>query len=374
MPGAGRYDGFYDGLSFNDAARLQADGRVADWRYVLSVSHYIKRTGHAHNVCGIIDTKETLLDTRKALDQQAVGLMLLLCLIWSLQQVALKAAAADIAPIMQIALRSGVAALLVGALMLAKGERMSLADGTWRPGLVVGFLFALEFLLVGEGLRHTSASHMIVFLYTAPVFAALGLHWRLPAERLAALQWLGIALAFGGIALSFLMRSQHPAGGAPSNILWGDFLGLMAGASWGATTVVVRGSRLAQIPATQTLLYQLVAAFVLLLAAAVALGQTGFHPTPLAWSSLAFQALIVSFASFLTWFWLLRHYLASRLGTLSFMAPLFGIVMGAWLLHEPIEPSFLAGTALVLSGIVLVNGYEWLKQMMDVVAKRRSSM
>lgn len=318
-------------------------------------------------------TKEAFLDTRKALDQQAVGLMLLLCLIWSLQQVALKAAAADIAPILQISLRSGVAALLVGALMLAKGERMSLADGSWRPGLVVGFLFALEFLLVGEGLRHTSASHMIVFLYTAPVFAALGLHWRLPAERLAPLQWLGIALAFGGIALSFLTRSQPAVGGASANFLWGDFLGLMAGACWGATTVVVRCSRLARIPATQTLLYQLAAAFVLLLAASAALGQTAFRSTPLALASLAFQTLIVSFASFLTWFWLLRRYLASRLGTLSFMAPLFGIVMGAWLLHESIEPSFLAGTGLVLTGIVLVNGYGWLKQGMDAVAKRFGS-
>jgi len=61
---------------------------------------------------------------------------------------------------------------------------MSLRDGSLWPGLTVGVLFALEFLLVAEGLRHTSASHMVVFLYTAPIFAALGLHWRLPAERL----------------------------------------------------------------------------------------------------------------------------------------------------------------------------------------------
>ena len=41
---------------------------------------------------------------------------------------------------------------------------MRLADRTWRPGVVVGLLFGFEFLLVGEGLRHTSASHMVVFL------------------------------------------------------------------------------------------------------------------------------------------------------------------------------------------------------------------
>jgi len=117
-------------------------------------------------------------------DSKAISLMLVLCAVWGMQQVVLKATAHDISPIMQIALRSGVAALLMGLLMVWRGERMNLRDGTLRPGVLVALLFGLEFLLVAEGLRHTSASHMVVFLYTAPIFAALGLHWKLPAERL----------------------------------------------------------------------------------------------------------------------------------------------------------------------------------------------
>ena len=301
------------------------------------------------------------MDTRQALDTKAITLMLVLCAIWGMQQVVLKATATDISPIMQIALRSGVAALLVGLVMWWRKERMSLSDGTLRPGLLVGLLFGLEFLLVAEGLRHTTASHMAVFLYTAPIFAALGLHWRLPAERLGPLQWLGIALAFGGIAFAFLGRSSA-AGALPGNVLWGDFLGLMAGLAWAATTVVVRGSTLSKAPATQTLLYQLVAAFVMLLAGALATGQARFNPTPQVWASLAFHSLLVSFASFLVWFWLLRHYLASRLGVFSFLTPLFGIVFGAWLLDEPIEPSFLLGALPVMIGIVLVSGPGWVAQ------------
>ena len=301
------------------------------------------------------------MDTRKALDGRAIGLMLVLCLVWGLQQVALKATAGEIAPIFQIGLRSGVAALLVALVMVARKERMDVAQN-WRAGLVVGLLFGIEFLLVGEGLRHTSASHMVVFLYTAPIFAALGLHWRLPAERLGAVQWLGIALAFGGLALVFFGRSAPTsAANAPGDMLWGDFLGLLAGASWGATTVVVRGSRLATAPATQTLLYQLVAACVLLLGAAFATGQAHFTPSPTIWASLLFHSVVVSFASFLLWFWLLRKYLASRLGVFSFMTPLFGMVLGAWLLQEPIEARFLIGAIPVLLGIVLVSGGgEWV--------------
>ncbi|WP_293663050.1 DMT family transporter, partial [Rhodoferax sp. OV413] len=281
------------------------------------------------------------MDTRKAIDGQAIVVMVVLCATWGMQQVALKATAADIAPVMQIGLRSGLAALLVAGLMRWRAEPMDLRDGTLRPGLAVGALFALEFVLVAEGLRHTSASHMVVFLYTAPVFAALGLHWRLPSERLGLRQWAGIALAFGGLALSFLGPEPGSPGGPSAqraaSMLWGDFLGLLAGLSWAATTVVVRCSRLASAPATQTLQYQLMSAGAVLLLVAFASGQAQVNFTPQVAASLAFQVVIVSFASFLAWFWLLRTYQASRLGVFSFMTPLFGMVFGAWLLNEPLD-------------------------------------
>lgn len=314
--------------------------------------------------------KDTSMDKRKALDGQASGIMIILCLIWGLQQVALKAAAPDIAPLMQIALRSGIAALLVGLLMFWRKEPMPFADGTWRPGLLVGFLFALEFLLVGEGLRYTSASHMVVFLYTSPIFVALGLHWRLPAERLSALQWLGIAMAFAGIVVTFFWRHQQAAVGGSVNILRGDILALLAGIAWGVTTVVVRCSSLAKVSASQTLLYQLAVAFVLLLLAAIALGQTAIDLTPQIFGYLLFQSLIVSFASFLAWFWLLRHYLASRLSVFSFMTPLFGMAFGVWLLNEPLEPSFLVGAILVLAGVILVSSHGWLKHISHRLKKK----
>lgn len=289
--------------------------------------------------------------------------MLVLCIIWGVQQVVLKITAPDVAPIMQIALRSGIAAVLVGFLMLMKGERLAPVEGTWRPGLIVGILFALEFLLVGEGLRYTTASHSVIFLYTAPIFAGLGLHWKLPQERLQPMQWAGILLAFTGIFIAFFWRTPQSLNASMSNIMLGDFLVLLGGVSWGATTVVIRCTSLSRTSASLTLLYQLVGGFILLMVAASLLGEARFKPTPLAWASLVFHSLVVSFASYLAWFWLLRHYLASRLGVFSFMTPLFGVAFGVWLLNEPLELSFLFGAVLVLAGILLVSGYGWYMQL-----------
>ncbi|HEK1770731.1 TPA: DMT family transporter [Pseudomonas putida] len=299
---------------------------------------------------------------RKNTDAFALQVMLGLCLIWGSQQVMIKWAAVDIAPVMQAAFRSGIAALLVGLLMCWRGGWAQLGS-TWRAGLLAGALFGLEFLFIAEGLKLTSAAHMSVFLYTAPVFTALGLHFMLPSERLRLLQWLGIALAFAGIALAF-------AGGLSldqldGRVLLGDAMAVLAGLMWGATTVVVRASRLSEAPATLTLFYQLMVGFVGLLLMALFSGQIGeVSFTPLAVGSVLFQGLVVSFFSYLTWFWLLRQYLASNLAVFSFITPLFGVTFGVLLLDEPLSVNFVVGAVMVLGGVVLVSAEPWVRRQL----------
>jgi drug/metabolite transporter (DMT)-like permease len=63
----------------------------------------------------------------------------------------------------------------------------------------------------------------------------------------------------------------------------------------------------------------------------------------------------MSFVSLLVWFWLLRHYLASRLGVLTFLTPVIGVVLGAVMLGEQLEAQFILGAAVVLLGITTVS-------------------
>lgn len=305
------------------------------------------------------------MEQRKAPDLNASGLMVLFCLILGLQQVVLKAAAEDIAPILQIAIRSGIAAVLVWGYMRLKRERVSLGSGNWRPGLVVGLLFALEYFFLGEALRFTSASRAVVFLYTAPVFAALILHFLIPSERMNRLQWGGVALAFLGTALAFLGDDLASVLTGQSDTLLGDALAMLAGAAWGATTVVIRASRLSEVSPRETLLYQLIMAFVLLVIGAAATQQLGFVPSAVALASLAFQSVVVAFVAFLIWFWLLRTYHASPIGIMSFMTPIFGVFLGAWLLSEPVEMNFLVGSLLAIAGVILISGEAQFRRLLD---------
>jgi len=291
-------------------------------------------------------------DTRQPLDATALSLMVLLTALWGFQQVAIKLAAAEVSLLMQAAIRSGVAMVLVLAWARARGVPLFARDGTFWPGLAAGLLFGAEFVFIYGGLGHTSASRMVVFIYLAPPLTALGLHFLVPGERLRAVQWAGIALAFGGLLLAF--RDGFTAtGGATA---FGDLCGVAGAALWAATTVLIRATGLARITATKTLFYQLSVSAVVLLVASFAMGEPGVISLgPVAIASLVYQSVIVAFASYLTWFWLLRHYLAGRLAVFSFLAPMFGVLFGVLILDEPLRASFAGAALLVGAGIVLVN-------------------
>lgn len=300
----------------------------------------------------------TTIPARRAPDAFAIALMILLCAIWGLQQVAIKTTNGALGPMFQAGLRSTIAALLVFGWARLRGTPLFRQDGTLAPGLLAGILFAGEFICIFAGLTLTSASRMAVFLYTAPCFTAIGLHAFVAGEKMRRMQWCGVAIAFVGIALAFadgFARAPAPGASALAGLV-GDSLGVLGGVMWAATTVVVRATSLSHASASKTLFYQLAVSAVVLLAIAFALGEEHrVHVTPLAVASLAYQAVAVAFVSYLTWFWLLTRYMASRLSVFSFLTPLFGVGFGVVLLGESFSTRFVFASMLVLAGIVLVN-------------------
>lgn len=287
------------------------------------------------------------------LDPRAIALLLLCCLLWGINQVAAKAALTEIAPLWQAGLRSAVAGVLVWLWSMSRGIRLFERDGSLWGGLIAGLLFAAEFGCIFVGLQYTSASRMVVFIYLAPFVVALGMPWIARGEALSARQWIGLVLAFGAMAFAFAEGFSAP--GTPMQ-WWGDALGVAAAVLWGGTTLAIRATKLSSAPAEKTLLYQLGVSALTLCAAAVLTGEA----LPLHWSPrliglFGFQAVVVTFASYLVWFWLIRHYAATKLSVFTLSTPLFGLLAGALLLGEGISARLVAALAALAVGIVLVN-------------------
>jgi drug/metabolite transporter (DMT)-like permease len=289
---------------------------------------------------------------KDALDRTAILVLVALCASWGLQQVTVKIANQGISPIWQSGIRSIGSTILLLIWMAVRRQPLMEKDGSLWYGIVAGLLFAVEFLLVYWGLEFTNASRAAIFLYLSPFMVAIGAHLFIPGEKLRGIQVAGLCSAFAGIMVVFWESLTLPT----YRMLIGDSMLAAAALFWGATTVLIKTSPLGKIAPSKTLLYQLAVSAVVLPLGSVAMGEPGIvHMTPLIAGCLLYQIVWVAFITYLAWFWLVRHYPASRLASFTFLTPLFGVIAGGMLLHEPITTMLLLALVLVGTGIYLVN-------------------
>ncbi len=287
----------------------------------------------------------------RPLSAGAVALMLMLCLSWGFNQIAVKLVLPDVPPMLQALIRSLGALPVLLIIGWWRGVRFFERDGTLWPGLSAGIIFGVEFVLIYRGLLLTSASRAVVFLYTAPFFVALGSYSFL-GERLRASQWAGLGLSFAGVALAIGV----PQANVDADVLLGDLLIVAGGALWAATTLLVKATALLRAPAEKGLGYQVAMSIPILGFAAWVSGERLTHvPGLLSLSLLAYQAFWVVGLTFLLWFALIKTYSASKLSSFTFITPLFGVVASYFIMHDTLTLAFGAAALLVIAGLYLVN-------------------
>jgi drug/metabolite transporter (DMT)-like permease len=277
--------------------------------------------------------------------------MLMLCLSWGFNQIAVKLALPDIPPMLQATIRSAAALPVLLLIARLRGVKIFASDGTLGAGLFAGVLFGLEFVLIFRGLLLTSASRAVVFLYTATVFVALG-SYQFLGERLRASQWGGLGLSFAGVALAIGV----PQANVDADVLLGDLMIVGGGALWAATTLIAKGTALRNAAPEKALGYQVALSIPILGLAAWISGETITRvPGPLAMSLMAYQAVWVVGLTFLLWFALVQTYSASKLSAFTFITPLFGVVASYFIMHDTLTLAFGAAALLVIAGLYLVN-------------------
>jgi drug/metabolite transporter (DMT)-like permease len=290
-------------------------------------------------------------NTARPLDAIAALIMVGLTLSWGLNQVSVKLALPEIPPFIQATVRSIGAFTIIALWARMRGVSLTVRDGTLAAGIAAGVLFGIEFLLIFPALQFTAASRATLFIYTAPFFVALGSGWLL-GEKLRAAQWLGLLCSFAGLVVAFGVPDVARDG----RQLIGDLMMVGAGAAWGATTLVIKATKLRSAPAEKVLAYQLAVSIPMLAAGALLMGER-MAAMPSAWSLgwLAYQTFWVVSLTYAVWFAMVQRYSASRLSAFTFLTPLFGVASGHFVLGEPISWAFGLAVALVIGGLILVN-------------------
>jgi drug/metabolite transporter (DMT)-like permease len=298
-----------------------------------------------------MSSNQVASSAERSLSAGAVAMMLMLCLSWGFNQIAVKLVLPDVPPMLQATIRSAGALPVLLLIAWLRGVKLFQRDNTLVPGLFAGLMFGLEFVLIYHGLLLTSALRAVVFLYTAPFFVALG-SYQFLGERLRASQWGGLALSFAGVALAIGV----PQADVDARVLLGDLMIVGGGALWAATTLVVKATTLLKVAPEKALGYQVATSIPILAAAAWISGERLTHvPGPLALSLLAYQAFWVVGLTFLLWFALVKTYSASKLSAFTFITPLFGVVASYFIMHDRLSLAFGAAALLVIAGLYLVN-------------------
>ncbi len=277
-----------------------------------------------------------------------VAVALALMVVWGGTPMFSKIAAAQIDPLLVGILRTVLAGCL--ALPLAFAMRQPLPSDTRGKQLLAfsGFAAFIAFpLMFTVGQSTTSAMHGALVLATLPVFTSL--FGTLLERRRVSKTWIaGCVIAMAGEAVVIVWRT---AGATQGSSLTGDLIVLASSAI--CALGYVAGARLSQrgyASLPTTLWGAAGAAIVLLPLMAWQLARTGVPSADAAaWGSILVLALLTSVLGYVAWYWALAKGGISRIASIQFTQPLFGIALAAIVLGERPAPI----TAVAAAGILL---------------------
>jgi len=289
------------------------------------------------------------MERKNSIDGLGALMLTGFAVVLAFNQVVVKLGNTGFQPVFMAGIRSVGALIVLTLWMVARGIPIRLPREFWASGLLLGALFAGEFICLFWALDHTTVGRASILFYSMPVILSLSAHFLLPGERLTPVRALGLALAMGGVA--FVLSARN--GGEAS--LLGDLAALAGACGWAGIALTARLTRISeQVPEMQ-LWWQLSVSAVILMIVAPFFGPLLRDPSIWHMAGLAYQVIVVASFGFLFWFFLLKVYPASGVASFSFLSPVISVVLGWLLLEEQIGLPVIMALLLVAVGIVLIN-------------------
>lgn len=280
----------------------------------------------------------------------AVGLALLIYLLWGGNNLAIKVAVESIPPLAAAGIRFTLAMLFLAGWARAKRVSLRLGPGELRSLAILSALFLVQIATLNIGQKLTSAVRGTVFLAAHPLFIALFASLFIPGDRLGKLKLSGLLLAFAGILVTFAEGFRAEPGR-----LLGDLVIIVSAILLGGRLVYLK-LLVQRIPVPRTLFWQATLAVPIfyLLSAILERGLWG----PVGAShilAMGYQGLVIAGFGFAANAWLLEHFRASDVAAYVFTTPLWGVLLCWLILGDPLTIHVVAGVALVALGIAVAN-------------------
>jgi drug/metabolite transporter (DMT)-like permease len=276
-------------------------------------------------------------------------------LVWGASFIATKIALQDVSPVTVVWLRFAMGVMILGAAVVIR-KQFALPD--WKE---IGYFSLLGFIgitfhqwLQSTGLLTAQASTTAWIVATTPVFMAL-LGWLILKEKLGWLRSGGIVLAGLGVLL-VVSKGDFTSIGSGQFGTQGDFLILISAPNWALFSALSR-SGLKRHPAARMMFYVMGMGWIF--TTGLFLGGPGFADigrlTLHGWLGVAFLGIFCSGLAYVFWYDALQSLPTAQLGSFLYLEPLIAVIVAAILLGEALIWASLAGGAIILLGVWLVN-------------------
>jgi drug/metabolite transporter (DMT)-like permease len=281
----------------------------------------------------------------------ATATFILLTLIWGTTWATIRIGLEGIPPFAGVALRFGIASVVLLALCRALGVRLGRQRHEVMRWLVNAALaFCVSYGVVYWAEQWVPSGLTAVLFATFPLFVALLAHFALPGERLVPASLVGVVLGFGGVAVIF-SEDFTLLGGSQVAVASAVMLVSPVAAAIASVAIKRFGKNihpfsLTAIPMGLTAVIMGAVSFALERDRELTFDRTSV-------AALLYLAIFGSAVTFTLYYWLLSHISATRVSLIAYLVPLVAVGIGAGLMDEPLTLRTLAGTILVIGGVAL---------------------
>jgi drug/metabolite transporter (DMT)-like permease len=278
-------------------------------------------------------------------------MLCLLGVVWGSTFLVMELALRGISPMWLAAGRIGFAALLSGGVWVALGCKLFLTEERDWVALffATSLSTAIPFMLLAWGLQFVTSGFAGISMAAVVLMVLPMAHFFVPGEQMTRRRTIGFLIGFAGIIV--LIGPGAFASSGEKMELWGRLCCLGAATCYAVTSIVVRRLPPVDPMGLTAVTFILGSAIVI----PVALIAEGLPPhtdgITLFWVVLL-GVLPTAAANFLR-FVIIRTAGPVFLGLVNYMVPVVSVIMGAWILSEPVPHSLKWAMLLILTGMGL---------------------
>ncbi len=281
-------------------------------------------------------------------------LLMLLAALWSPSFLFIKVAVAEIPPVTVALGRVIVGALILWIILRLQGRHLPPPGPVWRHLLVLGLVQnAGPFVLFAWGEQFISSALASIVNGMTPIFTIILAHFFLASDRLTRAKVVGVGLGFGGLLLIIAPSLTAGIEATTFGLLAIVLATLLYGIAGVYSARYTRGLPPLVAPAGQLLMATL---WLLPLSLVTERPWALAAPSWEAWASLLALGALGTGIAFAVYYRLLQTAEPSFISMVTYVIPIFGVLLGILVLGEQLTWNAMTGFGLILAGVVVVNG------------------